>query len=93
LSPSKFFINFILFISWQKQVKEEGAFKVQPRKMKQLAETPKTIKVDLSKKPEEQSKTSDTIKVVLLKNKKKKMPFKGVKQMRNVVVENPKTRQ
>jgi hypothetical protein len=49
------------------QVKEEGAFKVQPRKMKQLAETPKTIKVDLSKKPEEQSETSDTIKVDLAK--------------------------
>jgi hypothetical protein len=49
------------------EVKEEGAFKVQPRKMKQLAETPKTIKVDLSKKPEEQSETSDTIKVDLAK--------------------------
>jgi hypothetical protein len=49
------------------QVKEEGAFKVQPRKMKQLAETPKTIKVDLSKKPEEQLETSDTIKVDLAK--------------------------
>jgi hypothetical protein len=54
------------------EVKEEGAFKVQPRKMKQLAETPKTIKVDLSKKPEEQPKTSDTIKVDLAEKQEEK---------------------
>ena len=34
-------------------VKQEGEFKVKPRKMKKLSETPKTIKVDLSKKAEE----------------------------------------
>ncbi len=48
-------------------VKTEGEFKIKPRKMKQLAETPETIKVDLSKKPEEQPETSDTIKVDLAK--------------------------
>jgi hypothetical protein len=48
-------------------VKTEGEFKVKPRKMKQLTETPETIKVDLSKKPEEQPETSDTIKVDLTK--------------------------
>lgn len=58
-------------------VKEEGAFKVQPRKMKQLAETPKTIKVDLSKKPEEQSKTSDTIKVDLAEKQEEKDAVQG----------------
>jgi hypothetical protein len=58
-------------------VKEEGAFKVQPRKMKQLAETPKTIKVDLSKKPEEQPKTSDTIKVDLAEKQEEKDAVQG----------------
>ena len=48
-------------------VKTEGEFKVKPRKMKQLTKTPETIKVDLSKKPEEQPETSDTIKVDLTK--------------------------
>ena len=48
-------------------VKTEGEFKVKPRKMKQLTKTPETIKVDLSKKPEEQPETSDTIKVDLIK--------------------------
>jgi len=48
-------------------VKTEGEFKVKPRKMKQLTETPETIKVDLSKNPEEQPETSDTIKVDLTK--------------------------
>jgi hypothetical protein len=48
-------------------VKTEGEFKIKPRKMKQLTETPETIKVDLSKKPEEQPETSDTIKVDLTK--------------------------
>ena len=28
-------------------VKQEGEFKVKPRKMKKLSETPETIKVDL----------------------------------------------
>ncbi len=44
-------------------VKQEGAFKVKPRKMKKLSETPETIKVDLSQKPEETQETGDTIKV------------------------------
>ena len=34
-------------------VKQEGEFKVKPRKMKKLSETPETIKVDLSQKVEE----------------------------------------
>jgi hypothetical protein len=46
-------------------VKQEGEFKVKPRKMKKLSETPKTIKVDLSQKPEETQETGDTIKVDL----------------------------
>ena len=49
--------------------KQEGEFKVKPRKMKQLTQTPETIKVDLSKKPEEQPETSDTIKVDLAETK------------------------
>lgn len=44
-------------------VKQEGEFKVKPRKMKQLSETPETIKIDLSQKPEENEETGDTIKV------------------------------
>ena len=46
-------------------VTQEGEFKVKPRKMKKLSETPKTIKVDLSQKPEETQETGDTIKVDL----------------------------
>lgn len=46
-------------------VKQEGEFKVKPRKMKKLSETPETIKVDLSQKPEETQETGDTIKVDL----------------------------
>ena len=44
-------------------VQQEGEFKVKPRKMKQLSETPETIKIDLSQKPEENEETGDTIKV------------------------------
>lgn len=50
-------------------VKQEGEFKVKPRKMKKLSETPKTIKVDLSQKAEEKEKTGDTIKVDLTEKK------------------------
>lgn len=50
-------------------VKQEGEFKVKPRKMKKLSETPKTIKVDLSQKPEETQETGDTIKVDLTEKK------------------------
>ena len=50
-------------------VKQEGEFKVKPRKMKKLSETPKTIKVDLSKKAEETKETGDTIKVDLTEKK------------------------
>ena len=50
-------------------VKQEGQFKVKPRKMKKLSETPKTIKVDLSKKAEETKETGDTIKVDLTEKK------------------------
>ena len=50
-------------------VKQEGEFKVKPRKMKKLSETPKTIKVDLSKKAEEIKETGDTIKVDLTEKK------------------------
>ena len=46
-------------------VTQEGEFKVKPRKMKKLSETPETIKVDLSQKPEETQETGDTIKVDL----------------------------
>jgi len=50
-------------------VKQEGEFKVKPRKMKKLSETPETIKVDLSKKAEETKETGDTIKVDLTEKK------------------------
>jgi len=50
-------------------VAQEGEFKVKPRKIKKLSETPKTIKVDLSKKPEEIQETGDTIKVDLTEKK------------------------
>ena len=50
-------------------VKQEGEFKVKPRKMKKLSETPETIKVDLSQKPEETQETGDTIKVDLAEKK------------------------
>jgi len=50
-------------------VKQEGEFKVKPRKMKKLSETPETIKVDLSQKAEEKEKTGDTIKVDLTEKK------------------------
>ena len=52
-----------------KTVKQEGEFKVKPRKMKKLSETPETIKVDLSKKAEETQETGDTIKVDLTEKK------------------------
>ena len=51
--------------------KQEGDFKVKPRKMKQLNKTPETIKVDLSKKAEKPQETGDTIKVDLTENKQK----------------------
>ena len=50
-------------------VKQEGEFKVKPRKMKKLSETPETIKVDLSEKPEKTQETGDTIKVDLTEKK------------------------
>ena len=50
-------------------VTQEGEFKVKPRKMKKLSETPETIKVDLSQKPEETKETGDTIKVDLTEKK------------------------
>ena len=50
-------------------VKQEGEFKVKPRKMKKLSETPETIKVDLSKKAEKTQETGDTIKVDLTEKK------------------------
>ena len=50
-------------------VKQEGEFKVKPRKMKKLSDTPKTIKVDLSEKPEKTQETGDTIKVDLTEKK------------------------
>jgi hypothetical protein len=50
-------------------VKQEGEFKVKPRKIKKLSETPKTIKIDLSKKAEETKETGDTIKVDLTEKK------------------------
>jgi len=50
-------------------VKQEGEFKVKPRKMKQLSETPETIKIDLSQKPEENEETGDTIKVDITNKK------------------------
>ena len=50
-------------------VTQEGEFKVKPRKMKKLSETPETIKVDLSKKAEETKETGDTIKVDLTEKK------------------------
>lgn len=50
-------------------VKQEGEFKVKPRKMKKLSETPETIKVDLSKKAEETKETGDTIKVDVTEKK------------------------
>lgn len=53
-------------------VKQEGEFKVKPRKIKKLSETPKTIKVDLSKKAEETKETGDTIKVDLTEKKEQK---------------------
>ena len=53
-------------------VKQEGEFKVKPRKMKKLSEAPKTIKVDLSQKPEETKETGDTIKVDLTEKTQQK---------------------
>ena len=50
-------------------VTQEGEFKVKPRKMKKLSDTPKTIKVDLSEKPEKTQETGDTIKVDLTEKK------------------------
>tara|TARA_R100001460_G_scaffold13298_4_gene30098 strand:- start:1 stop:1194 length:1194 start_codon:yes stop_codon:yes gene_type:complete len=50
-------------------VKQEGEFKVKPRKMKKLSDTPKTIKVDLSEKPEKTQETGNTIKVDLTEKK------------------------
>ncbi len=50
-------------------VEQEGEFKVKPRKMKKLSDTPKTIKVDLSEKPEKTQETGDTIKVDLTEKK------------------------
>jgi hypothetical protein len=50
-------------------VKQEGEFKVKPRKMKKLSETPETIKVDLSKKAEKEEETGNTIKVDLTEPK------------------------
>ena len=50
-------------------VKQEGEFKVKPRKMKKLSETPETIKVDLSEKPEKTQETGDTIKVDITEKK------------------------
>ena len=69
-------------------VKTEGEFKVKPRKMKQLTETPETIKVDLSKKPEEQPETSDTIKVDLTKKEEDAVQVNTTDES-NVAVEEP----
>jgi len=72
-------------------VKTEGEFKVKPRKMKQLTETPETIKVDLSKKPEEQPETSDTIKVDLAETKQQEDAVQvNTADESNATVEEPK---
>lgn len=71
--------------------KQEGEFKVKPRKMKQLTETPETIKVDLSKKPEEQPETSDTIKVDLAETKQQEDAVQvNTADESNATVEEPK---
>lgn len=49
------------------EVKQEGDFKLKSRKMKNLAKTPDTIKVNLAEKEE----ISDTVKVDLNKQKEK----------------------
>ena len=71
--------------------KQEGEFKVKPRKMKQLTKTPETIKVDLSKKPEEQPETSDTIKVDLAETKQQEDAVQvNTTDESNATVEEPK---
>ena len=71
--------------------KQEGEFKVKPRKMKQLTQTPETIKVDLSKKPEEQPETSDTIKVDLAETKQQEDAVQvNTADESNATVEEPK---
>ena len=71
--------------------KQEGEFKVKPRKMKQLTQTPETIKVDLSKKPEEQPETSDTIKVDLAETKQQEDAVQvNATDESNATVEEPK---
>ena len=71
--------------------KQEGEFKVKPRKMKQLTQTPETIKVDLSKKPEEQPETSDTIKVDLAETKQQEDAVQvNTTDESNATVEEPK---
>ena len=71
--------------------KQEGEFKVKPRKMKQLTETPETIKVDLSKNPEEQPETSDTIKVDLAETKQQEDAVQvNAADESNATVEEPK---
>ena len=71
--------------------KQEGEFKVKPRKMKQLTETPETIKVDLSKNPEEQPETSDTIKVDLAETKQQEDAVQvNTADESNATVEEPK---
>jgi hypothetical protein len=51
------------------EVKQEGDFKLKSRKMKNLAKTPDTIKVNLADKKEKKEEISDTIKVDLTKQK------------------------
>jgi hypothetical protein len=51
------------------EVKQEGDFKLKSRKMKNLAKTPDTIKVNLADKKEKKEEISDTIKVNLTEQK------------------------
>ena len=51
------------------EVKQEGDFKLKSRKMKNLAKTPDTIKVNLADKKEKKEEISDTIKVDLTEQK------------------------
>jgi hypothetical protein len=51
------------------EVKQEGEFKVKPRKMKNLAKQDKPIKVDLAAKKEEQTAKIEAVKVDLTEKK------------------------
>ena len=72
------------------EVKQEGEFKVKPRKMKNLAKQDEPIKVDLAAKKEEETAEVEAVKVDLTEKKEEDAVQAPETDDSNAIVEEPK---